>query len=608
MKTIPWQKAVWPIVVMVILLGVILISHKGMPLESRPAMLEYLPEEEAEGMRQTAVTSAVLYASSEKRTAIYETLSDTLTAVRTPYIQMDLSAGAEVRPESYETVYFCSQNLSWLMDEAQRWMDWVESGGQLVLMMTPNADSSLDVFSRKLGISEIKHDYHLYTSLRFTGGMLPSWDKEEPYAASGYMSDYALPVRLDPQCRVYMESADKQGVPLLWSLDHGDGRIVVNNNTLVQGKDSRGFALQAVLALKGTLVYPIINAGMMFIDDFPAPQPAGFDERLLDEFGYDIAGFYRNHWWPDMKKLTWNDGLRYTGVLIETYNDRVEAPFEPDTDERALIRYYASELLQSGGEIGLHGYNHMPLCLDGFPYAGEGYVTWPSTENMSLALQELFRYGGKFLPSAYFKVYVPPSNYLSDEGKETLLKTIPQIRTVSGLYLPETGVKSLTQEFAEEADGSVSVPRITAGFSMDEYNRFIAASELMLHGVFSHFIHPDDVLDAERGADLGWHKMYEDFVREVNNVKASYPPLRWSTGSEGAAAVQRYSRVQVAQEEDENGLTLTLTPFYDEAWLAVKTEHPIERVENANAYPICEGLYWLQATGGKVVIEWGSGE
>ncbi len=115
-------------------------------------------------------------------------------------------------------------------------------------------------------------------------------------------------------------------------------------------------------ALNDTLVYPIINAGMVFIDDFPAPQPEGFNEQLKRQFGYSIQGFFRNHWWPDMKQLAWDHGIRYTGVLIETYNSNVCGPFTTKGVDDSLLKYYTAELLHSGGEMGLHGLQpHAPV-------------------------------------------------------------------------------------------------------------------------------------------------------------------------------------------------------------------------------------------------------
>jgi len=77
-------------------------------------------------------------------------------------------------------------------------------------------------------------------------------------------------------------------------------------------------------------------------------------------------------------------------------------------------------LLNRGGELGYHGYNHMPLCVKG---KDEGrrfgtYALWPSEKE-----------NGKFTPGASkdfrkncsrkaaFEVYVPPSNILSESGK-----------------------------------------------------------------------------------------------------------------------------------------------------------------------------------------------
>jgi hypothetical protein len=253
--------------------------------------------------------------------------------------------------------------------------------------------------------------------------------------------------------------------------------------------------------------------------------------------------------------------------------------------------------------MGLHGYNHQPLCPKSWPYAGEGYRTWPSREAMGAAVRELVRYGTSFLPEADFTSYVPPSNYLSPDGQGVMLETVPGLLAISGLYLPEDGVYALVQEFREEPDGSVSVPRISSGFSMDASQRLVAAGELGLHGVFSHFIHPDDVLDEDRGALLGWEQMRKDFEAELTQVTESYPSLRWCTATEAAAAVQRADRLQVERIREKDRLTLRLSPFYDEAWLCLCSDQPPARVEGAELFPQ-KGCYWLRADRDTVVLEW----
>lgn len=600
-----------PLLVLGGLLAAVLVSQRGITPHARAIELEQLAPLQEETVQPGSVqeqtedgfVDLLILTGAEKD--FQQTLTDVVEDMRLSYRSVDIEAFSLPMLESADTVLICTQDLSALDGETMvALIGWVEDGGHLGFTLVPNTDSSFQVISRKLGISDYEAGYVKYHAFRFKDGFLPVFND---LVFDVELEDFALAVRLEEDCQVYMETADGTGVPLLWSRELESGRIAVFNTSLMQGKDGRGFALDVLSVLCDTLCYPIINAGMVFVDDFPAPQPEGFDERLKEQFGYDVQGFFRNHWWPDMKELTWKYGVRYTGVLVETYNDIVEPPFEPDGVDHALIRFYTSEILQSGGEVGLHGYNHQPLCPDGFEYAGEDYHTWPSTENMRLAVAELLRYGKSFLPSASFTTYVPPSNYLSEEGQQVVLRTVPTVTTISGLYLPEEGINALVQEFEEEEDGSISVPRITSGFAMDGYNELVAAHELMLHGVFSHFIHPDDVLDDDRGADLGWMNMYQSFTDALDRVEQAYPELRWCTATEGGAAVQRYDRVNVRRTRvDERTLEFTLSPFYDEVWLALRCKQPPESVENGELYPMSEGLYWIRATGENVRITWGT--
>ncbi len=581
--------------VVCILLGwMLMVSHSGLPMDARPSRLEPLGSDPITAKGQDTEI-LLLY---EERTALLETVEDTLREMRLGWTSA--SAVDQALLSQVHTVLLCTPDLSSLEGEgAVILMDWVEEGGRLALLALPEVTGWTRIVRHKLGIMDFGPEYLLYDSLSFAPGVLPVFDG---LGITEELADYLLPVHLEEDCRVLMTAGE--GTPLMWTREVGKGRVLVCNHSLISGKDSRGYVVYALENFEDVLVYPIINAGMVFIDDFPAPQPEGFDELLQSQYGLSTQGFFRNHWWPDMKNLVRRHGVRYTGVLVETYNRNMDPPFVPDTDDHALIRYYTSELLQSGGEIGLHGYNHQPLCPDGWPYADEDYITWSSVANMEMAIGELLRYGKSFLPEAEFTSYVPPSNYLSGEGKQALMRTVPSLFVFSGVYLPEEGIRAFVQEFREEEDGSISVPRVTSGFSMDNYTQLVAAGELALHGVFSHFVHPDDVLDPERGALLGWETMSEAFEAHLQDIMKAFPALRWCTATEAAAAVQRYGRLGVARHWDGNRLTLELSGFYDEAWLCLVSERP-ERVEGAEVHEAGSGELWLRATQDKVILEWG---
>ena len=575
---------------------VLLISHRGMPIEARPAQLKRL-EQGAQAMEQGG--EILLLAREE--TPLLQTVQDALDEMRIGWTVSDRT-GAEALGQ-VDTVLVCTDDLPALEgEEAVSLIRWVEQGGHLGILQSQSMDGWFRIASHKLGIMDSAAEYREYHALEASPGVFGVFEDQ---IMDEELSDFTLPVQLESDCRVLLQSADENKTPLMWCREIGKGRALVCNHSLIGGKDSRGQVAIALEQLEDVLVYPVINAGLVFIDDFPAPQPEGYDEFLQEQFGMNIQGFFRNHWWPDMKEAAREYGVRYTGVLVETYNKNMKPPFEPDSQDHSLLRYYASELYQSGGEVGLHGYNHQPLCLKGWQYADEDYETWESTEDMEGAVRELMRYGHSFLPNVTFTSYVPPSNYLSDEGQKVLVDTVKDLVAISGVYLPEDGVNARVQEYHESPDGTVPVPRITSGFSMGRYEKYVAAGELNLHGIFSHFIHPDDVLDEERGALLGWEKMFEDFCSMLEEVKAAYPALRWCTATEAAAAVQRYDRLRIEREKEGTTLKLTLTGFYDEAWLKLSCPHEV-RVTGAEVYR-AGSAQWLRATSDTVIVDWGDG-
>lgn len=602
-----WARLLLPILIMAFLAGAILLEKRGTASEAQEAVLEILdavPGNAGQGADPNPGVLVLYHSEDAFGTESMNALSDTLQAMRIGFRAVDLSEEPFPSLDDVSMLLTSTYSLEPFEAGLEGFIKWIETGGKFGIMRAPAIDSTFRVLYRKLGIIDFGYENRKYTSLRYTSGLLPQWGD---LMFDEGLQDYTMTVRLEPDCIVHIESADSQKTPLLWERTLGKGRIAVLNNSLLSDKDSRGFAAAVLFALEDTLIYPIINTGVFYVDDFPAPQPEGFDEILLDHYGYNIQGVFRNRWWPDMKSLTQRLGLRYTGVLIERYSDNVEPPFEPGTTDTSLFRFYASELLHSGGEIGIHGYNHMPLSPPGFPYKDEAYQTWPSSENMQASIREALRYGKQMMPGAKFTTYVPPSNYLSDEGLEALLAAFPGLRVISGLYLREEGTAAFVQEFREEENGTISLPRVSSGFVADSYTRFIIAQELLLHGVFSHFIHPDDILDESRGANLGWEEMYRDFSQLLESIASTYPNLRFSTATEGAAAVQRYDRLGLMREEGEGALTVALSNFYDTAWLALRTRRTITSIQGGEVFRVDDGFYWIRADKPNVVISWEQG-
>lgn len=295
-----------------------------------------------------------------------------------------------------------------------------------------------------------------------------------------------------------------------------------------------------------------------------------------------------------MLQFSKEHGLKYTGMLVETYNDNVAGPFMAEHDLESF-RYFGGLLIKNGGEIGLHGYNHMPLCLENFDYKGiYDYNKWPGTEQMAQSINELIRFGTELFPENEFVTYVSPSNILSNEGREMINERFPQIKVISCYYY-EHDLDS-NEEFSVNDTGVINLPRTISGYELTPYMRWCLVNELGFHFINSHFLHPDDVLDDDRGAQKGWQYLKDQFEDQVAWLDKNAPGLRKLTAKNGAAAVERYDRLSVNRQYREDGIILTLSNFYDEAWLMLRLNAgTLNGMEGGSITKVCENSYLIHA-------------
>lgn len=543
--------------------------------------------------------SLLIYHNGNEVSAyIREEFSQVLDGMKISYDEADLAVSRELHPEHYDKISIALNDLSLLGDTIFDLLDWVRDGGSLLFLFPMDNNGSLQVVSGELGIRENSYEYTMVESLRFTSDiMLGGMDKEyritDPFESS-------MTVILDEDCTVHMTAGGERALPLLWETGRGEGKIVVMNLGIIE-KAYRGFYSAAYSLLGDSCLYPVINGSAFYLDDFPSPVPGGDSQYIQRDYGMDIATFYSNVWWPDVLSLAEDYGIRYTGVVIEDYSDLTEPPLVRYQDIYRF-RYFGNQVLQNQGEIGFHGYNHMPLCLESFDYKGVySYEKWPSVDAMLSSLTELNDFCASLFPDETFQVYVPPSNILSEEGRQMIGELFPQIRTIASIYFP--GEFVYTQEFMVSEDGVIETPRIISGCMIDDYMEIAALSELNFHFINSHFQHPDDVLDPDRGAELGWETMFARLTEYVDWLYTAAPDIRNLTGSEMAAAVQRYYYVNPRVEHREEEMIITLDSFADEAWFFLRAnDWEPGKVTGGSLTRLTGNLYLLQAEKQQVTI------
>lgn len=608
LRAFRWRKLLLIWAVFAAMAVILFAERSGIRYASTQFKLDYLPRTEALPA-QTAlfgqpVTCLLLYDSGQEGTSLAKEQFDRILLdmkVGVQAVDVHTAALADI-PEfgQYKTVVVLMSDLDTLGKRLIDLMNWVQDGGSVLFGMTPAKTTYFDAVAARLGVQSSSWEYKVAESIvpteDFMLGGGQRYELSDPFQSS-------LSVSLRDEATVYARTGD-EGVPLVWAAASGAGRVVVDNIG-IYNKVLRGVYAASYSLLNDATVYPVINGAVFYLDDFPSPVPGGDGTYIRRDYGMSIADFYSKVWWPDLMKLAQKYSIRFTGVMIENYEDDTQsAPTrQPDAQQ---FRYYGSLLLRQGGEVGYHGYNHQPLVLPDTDYKDlYAYHQWPTENAIVAAMNELIAFQKSVLPHTDGSVYVPPSNVLSAAGRKVLGSKVPQICTIASTYFGDGTSLPYVQEFGVATDGMVEQPRIVSGGMVDDtYMRLAAMSELNMHYVSTHFMHPDDLLDVDRGAEAGWEVYKGGFEDYLKWLSAAAPDLRKQTGTECSAAIQRYAQLTVSVQSTPKEWVVSLGNFVDEGWLFFRANEGVPgRVTGGELTRLTGDLYLLKANADTIHIE-----
>lgn len=594
-----------PFFILFTLASSMVFERSGVDYEIHYPPMQFLPQKTNLGNQASPISHSqtlVLYDSKGfAGTDHFETVRDVLDSMRVTYDTFDISSNGKYDLDNYEAVIVAFIEINKAESQMLELIDWVERGGRVLFSVRPDPSTTFIAIYRKLGIISYGNDLVNVAGIKFTSNILPG--AEGLSFGTDFMFHNSQSVALEADCKLHAESADSYRTPLIWECDYGAGRFVVINSDQFTSKISRGIIGASYSLLFDVFAYPVINASVFFLDDFPSPIPGITDNAITAQFGRDLQNFYVNVWWPDMKELSDRYNLRFTGLLIETFNDYVIPPFDKQSDiERH--QYFGGLILDNEGELGLLGYNHVPLCqsVDNKNQFLD-YPTWPSTEAMELSIFELYSFARTLFPDNTFVTYVPPSNVLCSQARQWLPQVLPDLKVISSLYLEGEEGLAYEQEFMEASDGIVEFPRITTGYDISSYMKWAAVNELGLHFVSSHFVNPYEFLNQDVSADKGWvylHGKLDEYISWLTNAA---PGLRSMTSQEGAMAVQRFDRLTVNSKMVGNTYVITLNNFYDEAWLILRTDRTPSSVDGGTISQVSADKYLVKALKPEITIE-----
>ena len=605
-KRFRWQGLVKVWAVFMAIALVLLVESLGVHYGATRFDITYLDRDKAipaaDAIAGEKATNLLVIDSSQEGVSDAESMLDrVLLDMKVPTVTVDLAQGDEIPTlKQYQTMVIAMPNLDPLDEHVLQIMQWVKKGGGVMFAMTPEKTGYLDVIGPQIGIESSAYKYVM------TEGITPSKDFMLGGGQTYMFSDpfkSSLSVALNDRAQVEAVSSNGR-TPLVWRSSVESGTAVMCNIGIYV-KMVRGFYASAFSLLSFAMAYPVINSAAFYLDDFPSPVPSGNGKYIKRDYNMSISEFYSQVWWPDLVRLAERYGIRFTGVMIENYGDDTKNDPVRQTDN-TQFEYYGGLLLRQNGEIGYHGYNHQPLVLPNTDYGNEyTYVQWPNRKAIVDSLNELIAFQKTVLPAATSSVYVPPSNILSSEGRKIIGEDVPQIRAIASMAFPPDSSLEYVQEFGVAADGVVEAPRIVSGSMVNNsYMRLAAVSELNMHYVSTHFMHPDDLLDEDRGAKEGWETYRKGLEDYLDWLEQSAPSIRMQTGTECAAAVQRFSGLTVSMATSDDSWDLRLGNLIDQGWLMFRANSGTPgRVRGGSLTKLTGNLYLLKATSATVHIE-----
>ena len=512
---------------------------------------------------------------------------------------VDIAGGGALPAENYSNVIVDVSDLSRLDAYYETIVQRIADGGHVLFIRPPHISKAASNWADVLGIRTLTAENAVITAFRpkksymIGGGENYSLNSEAPSATEAELYGDVNILATD----------DTGKVPIIWEKREKDGQVVVLNFPYFS-RAVRGIYATAVATLGDCSVYPVINASTYFLDDFPAPISDRRDDKLEAEYGLTYDRFLSDIWWPDVTALAKKHDFSYSGMIIENYSDTTDGSLTRNRDTDTYS-YYGNMLLATGGELGIHGYNHQPLCLSDVDYGDDfSYNTWSSEEAMDASLTEVTGFAKELYPDTDFTCYVPPSNILSPQARELIGQNKDLgIRMIASTYVGEG--YTYGQDFGIGDDGIIEAPRITSGEENSSFQKLLAMSELNYHFVNTHFMHPDDILDNDRTGDLTWEDCRENLDAYMTWVDDVAPGLRHLTASGLGGAVQRFAVAVPAVTEGENGIDIDVKNYVDTAYVFLRINNGREPsdVSGGKITPLTDSLYLVECDSTHVHVE-----
>jgi len=506
----------------------------------------------------------------------------------------------------YETIIISTDDYKYLKKNIyEEIKDYVANGGNLIILM----NSYFNPFNEIAGIEKLK-GFTVGTGLKFKRNIFPGIGETKIIGEDAEsISNSLLDIKLKKDVEVIAETSE--GYPIIFQREVGEGRVVYSNATFFVDRSINGILIQLISYGNSIFLQNIVNTKVVDIDDFPAPLPSGRDKTIYSQYRMNTRNFFREIWWPEMKKLAIDKNLIYTGYVIGTYeNINKKENFTAFNELNIHDKiYFGRELLSLNGGIGIHGYNHQPLGLNEELNHNYNYKDWETEEDMAESIVRIRENLKEMYGGLEAQVYVAPSNMIGATGKKVIKENLPSLEVLSGIYsgTEEKGVLITHIGWDKDQPSLYNFPRFSSGFLYDDVMMLNIYNGIALYGIVHHFIHPDDILDKQRGEGKSWKELKKEFSLYFENVNDKFGFLRAQTAYDGYREVLKLDKLKVHVFKKEKSIDVYFENFPGKTYYYLRLRNnEVKEVIGGEiqiiSYDENSVLYLLEANQNKISI------
>lgn len=525
-------------------------------------------EENHQREAQAPIVVYLVDSEMEFSVSYSEHLAKVFDYVKIPYANISIDDfNGDPYIESRLRVLYVNNTEPLTSDAKDVLLEFVATGGTLVFPSV-NEDQEAGF------LSGIKPDaFFIYDSeakgITFKANILPGVQGKSIYPAKTNLSFKGD--NFKESVKVLATSVSNPDHPVILENKIGNGQVIHFNTSILFERQDRGLLYAAALKGLQGVPYPIANVSTIMIDDFPNPVYGIVAEPIKSEMGIDQAEYVMNVWWPDMLKVADKFGIRYSVYPCFNYDRIKEPPFVfTEWDRHRSTRsgqqvissnWLMEQVLENQFEMALHGYNHESL-VDSI---------WGSQEYMESALAAARKKWKVNRFGPFPRTYVPPSNEIDSIGLVALANAMPEIEFMCSIYdgeIWEGGGREFDVDPYEPR--LFDFPRISSGYTYNDFKIYNQESLYLFTGIWSHFIHPDDIYQLPDSTNtsagdygyrnaqrLGWYKssngrkgMFEQWNDYLQNVVDMHPSTRFLDVYSGATITKDWRESSYSYEEN----------------------------------------------------------